>query len=85
MGRHCRGLARSKEIAISPFISDLATDPHLTETLYAELLSASEIDVVLLQDGVGARALSVADLATRVKPYLLAMKAATAAAGRHMW
>ncbi len=85
VSRHCRSLAPSKEIAISPFISDLATDPKLTETTYASILAASEIDVVMLQDGVGARGIAVAAFETRVKPYLVAMKAAADAAGRQMW
>ena len=85
VSHHCRSLAPSKQIAISPFISDLATDPALTETTYTEILAASEIDIVMLQDGVGARAVAVADFETRVFPYLLAMKAAADAAGRQMW
>ncbi len=85
LSRHCRSLAPAKEIAISPFISDLATDPALTETTYTEILTASEVDIVMMQDGVGARAVAVADFGTRVTPYLLAMKAAADAAGRQMW
>ena len=69
----------------TPFISDLATDPALTETTYTEILGASEIDIVMIQDGVGARGVAVADFATRVLPYLAAMKAAADAAGRQMW
>ena len=85
LSRHCRSLAPAKEIAISPFISDLATDPMLTETTYTEILTGSEIDVVMMQDGVGARAVAVAEFGTRVTPYLIAMKAAADAAGRQMW
>jgi hypothetical protein len=85
LGAHCRSLAPSKEVAISPFISDLATDPALTETTYTEILTASEIDIVMVQDGVGARAVPVAEFETRVTPYLVAMKAASDAAGRQMW
>ena len=85
VSRHCRSLAPSKEIAISPFISDLATDPKLTETTYASILAASEIDVVMLQDGVGARGVPVAAFEMRVKPYLVAMKAAADSAGRQIW
>ncbi len=85
VSHRCRDLAPSKEIAISPFISDLATDPALTETTYAEILAASEIDVVMLQDGVGARGVAVAELDARGRPYLVAMKAAADAAGREMW
>jgi hypothetical protein len=85
VGHHCRRLAPAKQIAVSPFISDLATDPELTETTYASMLDVSAIDVVMLQDGVGARGVEVADLETRVKPYLVAMRAAAEAAGREMW
>jgi hypothetical protein len=85
LGRRCRRLAPSREVAISPFISDQATDPALTEAIYAEILAACEIDVVMVQDGVGARDVPVADFGTRVAPYLLAMKAAADAAGRQMW
>jgi hypothetical protein len=85
VSRQCRNLAPSKQVAISPFISDLATDPKLTETTYADVLTASEIDVVMLQDGVGARGIAVAAFETRVRPYFVAMKAATDAAGRQLW
>jgi hypothetical protein len=81
----CRSLAAAKQVAISPFVSDLATDPKLTETTYTSILRSAAIDVVMLQDGVGVRDVAVADLATRVKPYLEAMKAATEAAGRQLW
>jgi hypothetical protein len=82
---HCRSLAPTKQVAISPFISDVATDPKLTETTYARILSTSAIDVVILQDGVGVRDIAVADFATRVRPYLVAMRAAAEAAHREMW
>jgi hypothetical protein len=85
LSRHCRSLAPSKEVAVSPFISDLATDPALTETTYTEILTASDIDIVMVQDGVGARGVAVAEFETRVTPYLVAMKAAADAAGRQMW
>jgi len=85
LSRHCRSLSPSKEIAISPFISDLATDPALTARTYTEILTGSEVDVVMVQDGVGARAVAVADFETRVEPYLLAMKAAADAARRQLW
>jgi uncharacterized protein DUF4434 len=85
VSHHCRRLVSSKEIAISPFVSDLATDPALTEATYTEILGASEIDIVMIQDGVGARGVAVADFGTRVTPYLVAMKAAADAAGRQIW
>jgi hypothetical protein len=85
LSHHCRTLAPSKQIATSPFVSDLATDPALTETAYTGILAASEIDIVMMQDGVGARGVAVAEFGTRVRPYLLAMKAAADAAGRQMW
>jgi len=66
-------------------VSDLATDAALTETTYAAILASSEIDIVMLQDGVGARDVAVADFGTRVTPYLVAMKSATDAAGRQLW
>jgi hypothetical protein len=85
LSRHCRSVAPAKEIATSPFISDLARDPALTESTYEEILSASEIDIVMVQDGVGARGVPVAEFGTRVTPYLHAMKAAAESAGRQMW
>jgi hypothetical protein len=82
---HCRRLAPTKEIAISPFISDLAAEPELTATTYTSLLSTAAIDVVMLQDGVGVREVAIAELEIRVKPYLEAMQAATDAAQRQLW
>ncbi len=81
----CRTLAPAKKVAISPFISDLAQDPRLTEATYGRLLRSAAVDVVMLQDGVGVRDVAVSELAARVRPYLVAMKAATEAAGREMW
>lgn len=82
---HCRSLAPTRQVVISPFISDLATDPALTETIYTSILNASPIDMVMLQDGVGVREVAIDAFETRVRPYLLAMKAATDAAHRQMW
>jgi hypothetical protein len=60
-------------VSISPFISDSAKDDGAaTRTAFAALLSASAIDIVALQDGVGARGLSTAKLDANL-PYYRAM------------
>ncbi|MBI4511508.1 MAG: DUF4434 domain-containing protein [Deltaproteobacteria bacterium] len=78
-------------VAFSPFISDLATDPTLTESLYTKLLKASAVTHVLLQDGVGARnitdftSLPAAEKERRVVLYFHAMARAASTAQRTFW
>jgi hypothetical protein len=81
---YCRSVA-DRDIVISPFISDLASDPALTTTTYSAVLGASDVTVVAMQDGVGARSVPIADFGTRVTPYLQAMAQACAATGVAMW
>jgi hypothetical protein len=68
--------AKVKTIAISPFISPLAEKPEATTSAFAGILKQSDVSVVLLQDGVGARNVEPRDFPEKVTPYVSAMKAA---------
>ncbi len=69
----------------SPFISDLGVDPETTRAVFTTLLQAADIDIVALQDGVGARQIPTSELATRVRPWLEATQAACDTAGCETW
>ena len=81
---YCNGLT-DKGISLSPFISDLASDPSLTESTYTDILTQSELTVLVLQDGVGARGVDPSEFDTRVTPYMAAVKNACQTAGVEMW
>jgi hypothetical protein len=51
---HCKSLSPAKPIAISPFISKERNPPNMVATAYTELLQGAGIDLLMLQDGVGA-------------------------------
>ncbi len=69
---------RACVVSISPFISDLASDDGvLTESAYAPLFAEGAVDVVFLQDGVGARGQSSEQIAGNM-PYYAAMQRACA-------
>jgi hypothetical protein len=60
-------------VSISPFISDSAKDDGVaTRTAFSALLAGASIDIVALQDGVGARGLSITQLSANL-PYYRAM------------
>jgi len=68
--------AKGKTIAISPFISRLAGTPAATTSAFAGILKQSDVSVVMVQDGVGARNVLPQDFPAKVTPYVAAMKAA---------
>ncbi len=72
-------------VLVSPFISTLGVDPQLTESAFTSLLLAADVDVVALQDGVGARKISAGDLSVRVTPWLEAVQRACESAGCETW
>lgn len=76
------GYVKSKSsllVSMSPFISSMATDGGMaTKTAFSSLFASAPVDVVALQDGVGARGLAVAQIAENA-PYFSAMIAACAA------
>jgi hypothetical protein len=83
LGDHCRALSGEKPVSISPAMSGLVA-PDLFERTYTSLLRGSGIDVVIFQDGVGARGWDK-DLERRVVPYFGAMRAACRTAGVALW
>ena len=83
LGDRCRALSGGKRVVISPSMSGLVA-PDLFGRIYTSLLLGSGIDVVIFQDGVGARDWDK-DLEPRVVPYFSAMRAACRTAGVAMW
>jgi hypothetical protein len=83
LGDHCRSLSGDKRVLISPAMSGLIAS-DLFERTYTTLLLDSGIDVVIFQDGVGARGWDK-DLERRVVPYFGAMRAACRTAGVELW
>lgn len=76
-------------VAISPFISESALArtgaPALTTSTYRSLLEAASLDVVMLQDGVGAIPVADADIATKVPAFMAAMESACVEHGVSLW
>jgi hypothetical protein len=46
-----------RRVAIAPYFNPSLAPPDVTESIYAELLDGAGVDLVMLQDGVGAREL----------------------------
>lgn len=46
-----------RRVAIAPYFNPEIAPPDVTESIYAELLDGAGVDIVMLQDGVGARGL----------------------------
>lgn len=80
---HCKSLAGGKPVAIAPFFSGL-TPPKRVSEIYAALLTDSNVDVLMLQDGVGARGWDT-EIEERVVPYYQAFRDACLAAGVELW
>jgi hypothetical protein len=60
-------------VSMSPFVSDVAKDDGAaTKTAFGAMFSSASVDIVALQDGAGARGLSVQQLGANV-PYYRAM------------
>jgi hypothetical protein len=83
LGDHCRTLSGGKPVAVAPAIMGLIHVDAFTRA-YTSLLSGSGINIVILQDGVGARGWNEG-LEARVVPYFLAMRDACRASGAEMW
>ncbi|MGC8667653.1 MAG: DUF4434 domain-containing protein [Chthonomonadales bacterium] len=79
----CRALSSRKPVAIAPFFSSILP-PERFQTLYTQLLARASVDVVMLQDGVGARGWD-RDLEARIVPYFAAMRHACTANGCELW
>ena len=83
VGDHCRGLApdKGRRVAVSPFFNPwikpgeegegfLAPAPFALK--YGQFLDGARVDLVTLQDSVGAKGLKVGDFQARVVPYIQA-------------
>ena len=86
VSRACKQLA-DKPVAFSPFVNSSGeTDQQIREVqaMYQEFLTGSGIDVLMLQDGVGARNLSLEALPPN-GAYFEAIGAACATVGVGFW
>lgn len=79
----CDRLSGGKPVAFSPFLTG-QVEPAEVERRYAELLDGSGVDILMLQDGVGARRWDE-QVHTRVAPLFRAMRDACLAAGVDLW
>ncbi len=79
----CHRLSDKLPVAISPFYSGTLTPPQF-QALYQKMLHRAGIQIVMLQDGVGARNLGEAIL-QRVVPYFQAMEKACKSDHVKLW
>ena len=68
----------------SPFISSSRPPPCQVEQLYGQILDQSGIDILLLQDSVGAQKWDT-NILQRVAPYFQAFQNACKATGVQFW
>ncbi len=80
----CRLVSGDFPIAVSPFISSQRPAPCQVERLYAQLLAQSGIDILLLQDSVGAQQWE-SNILQRVAPYFQAFQNACQTTGVRLW
>jgi hypothetical protein len=83
IGNVCRQLAPGKPVLLAPFFAGLLT-PDRFEQLWLSLLQDQPVDVVALQDGVGARGWD-AEIEPRVSPYFAAMQRACKQRAVRLW
>lgn len=76
---HLHHLTPTKSVALSGFANG-QLDPHAFENFWSGLLQEAAIDLVLFQDGVGARKLALPELSS----YLRAIRNATQAHHREL-
>jgi hypothetical protein len=69
---HYRGLSGGKTVAVSACLAQ-STSPEQYRTLFAEMLAGSGVDVLILQDGVGANRWEKR-MDTKVVPYFRVMR-----------
>jgi len=77
----CKRLSGGKPVAIAPFWSPEA-GPHVVRSDLKRLLTGSGIDIVMLQDGVGARGW---DDVERVSDFFRAARSACLESGVRLW
>lgn len=78
----CRALRSGKPVAFAPFFTGMVR-PEDVAGLYARFLPLARLDILMLQDGVGARGWD--DKVRIVEPYFTAMAATCREAGVEMW
>lgn len=78
----CRQLSAGKLVGLSPYLTGAVEAAALREK-FAELLTGAGIDVVLLQDSVGARCWD--NDVYRIRPYFRAMRDACLRSGVELW
>jgi hypothetical protein len=83
VGTVCRQLAPGKPVFLAPFFAGLLP-PERFEQLWLKLLQGKPVDVVALQDGVGARGWDE-QIEERVPPYFAAMQRACRQQGVKLW
>jgi hypothetical protein len=93
--RHCKSLSKGLLVAVAPFfnpneefIGTVETPAQNAERFakaYAQLLDGSQIDIVMLQDGVGARKIEPSNFNERIVPYFDAFKRFCAPKVKELW
>ncbi|GIV16051.1 MAG: hypothetical protein KatS3mg022_1486 [Armatimonadota bacterium] len=83
IGGACRQIAPGKPVLLAPFFAGLLS-PEQFEQLWLKLLRERPVDVVALQDGVGARGWDD-QIEERVVPYFAAMQRACKQRGVRLW
>jgi formylglycine-generating enzyme required for sulfatase activity len=80
----CQAISGDVPLMISPFISSYRPSPCRVEQLYRQLLDQSGIDILLLQDSVGAQHWET-NILQRVAPYCQAFQDACNSTGVKFW
>ncbi len=80
---HCRSLSEGKPVAIAPFFSGNVPAAEFGK-LYTRFLEQAGLDIVMLQDGVGAHGWDN-QVAERIVPYFAAMRDACVTHGVELW
>jgi hypothetical protein len=83
IGRACRQLAPSSPVFLAPFFAGLVSAERF-EQLWLRLLRHKPVDVVALQDGVGARGWDE-QIEEKVPPYFAAMQRVCRKRGVRLW
>jgi hypothetical protein len=87
---HCKGISNNKPVAISPFFSpfgnaneEAVTAVYTTFLMGDEKVQGAGIDIVMVQDGVGARCRNApSDIFGSIQPYFRAFLNATREASK---
>lgn len=80
----CMALSGEVPFAIAPSISEDRPSPCTVQQVYLQLLSGCGIDIVLLQDSVGAQQWND-DIVSRAAPYFAAVQTACQIRGVQLW